>query len=865
MNRTVLEELVVKFIGDASQFNKVVDQVKKTADRTAKQISDSFSRVRPVPPSMLYTGFSSVPGNPFASYGRNVRKVQSSTLPINTGFSTVPGNAFAGYQGMQAAASPLMPGGPGGLATARINQGMSIFSSGAKTALANIENAIKSSKIISHLHRIGYEFRVVGQSLQRYFTTPILAAAAASVYAFARIDDSITTSSALFGGLSEDAKKALQDTIFKIAKTSRVSVLELSRTMETLASAGYTAKEAMQALGIANSFAIASGMNDAVESTKLLIGAQSALGLRVDNTAQSMVNMRHVGDLLVKANQLAQVSVEDFSRSLVNKSAASLRLVGKTAEEGIAVLAAYAAQNVKANKAGTDLTIVIRDLQTAVMKNTSAWEAIVGKNVIFDVEGELNNLGEIIVGLTENFEGLSDQQKKFIFTQLGFVDKSSAALQMLLGMGDKIKDFEKQLKNAGGTMDKVTKERMGSFLSQAMKLYNALYIVAHGIGELLAPELEYLGDLIRKGISWWDSLGKETKRYIVYAALVGAAVGLVVSALGALAIFAAAAITSLGIVIGAVAAIGPELAVILVLAAGLQAAVYGLVLAFNIFYKDISKNTSILLKWFGKEWSNVFLHIFHNIGYNFGVMLGGLADAAAELAFFMAQSFTDIFTNDLPGAAVSGIKKVGELFLKFEVWVSKVMATAFMGPFAAGAGSIEGLSSSLGSVFKKVSEDEKGERRKGLMERIQGVVADTFGKFRSFTEGITGPDFGTAVDKNLVSPMEDVNKAIEDAAASGRKLLRIFSSDAMEAPIMGTAEAYDRIQAFIERETHSRSERSPLSATTADMIPSLLHPGPVESKTEGLLDQILKELKIMNHGEAGGGVSEVKVIPLDLH
>jgi TP901 family phage tail tape measure protein len=870
MNRTVLEELVVKFIGDASQFNKVVEQVKSTADKAAESITRAFSGARPAPTGRMNTGFSSVPGAGFAwYYGKNIARAQQQAgvriSPLNLGYGTVPGTSFAGYPGMQGGA-PHMPGAAGGAFTAMLHQRIGGFGSAVTNAFTNAEKMIKQSKILPHLHRIGYEFRVVGQAIQRYFTAPILAAAAASIYAFARIDDSITTSSALFGGLSEDAKAALQDTIFKVAKTSRISVLELSRTMEALASAGYSAKEAMEALSIANSFAIASGMNDAVESTKLLIGAQSALGLRVDDNTKSMANMKHVGDLLVKANQLAQVSVEDFSRSLVNKSAAALRLSGKDAEEGIAILAAYASQNVKANKAGTDLTIVIRDLQTAVMKNASAWEALVGRNVIYDTEGEMNNLGEIIVGLSESFEGLTTQQKKFVFTELGFVDKSSAALQMLLGMGEKTKEFERQLRNASGTMDKVTNERMGSFLSKMMKLYNILYIVGHEIGEILAPEIEYLGKLLERGVNWWNSLGKETKRYIVYAALVGATIGLIVTALGALAIFGAAVVSSIGIIGAAVTFIGPEVAAIVALVGAVAVGLFGWSVAFVIFYRDISKNTKILLEWFGKEWSNIFVKIFHNVGYNFGVALGGLADAFVELTFFLAQTFTSLFEKDFPEAVVAGLKMAGKLYWEFSKWVGKIMTTAFMGAFAGGAGTFEGLSTSLDAVFKKVQKDEKGESRRGLMERMGGVLTGTFGKFKNLTEGITGPDFGTAVEHNLVTPMEEVNKAIEEATKSGQKFIGLFHSNTVEGAIAGTAEAYDRIQAFIERETHSRQERSRAGATTPDMIPSLSHPGPLlESKAEGILDQILEELKIMNRGEAGGGVSEVKVIPIDLH
>ena len=83
---------------------------------------------------------------------------------------------------------------------------------------------------------------------------------------------------------------------------------------------------------------------DLATATDLLTRCAVSAGLtiRASDVIGNMRNMLRVSDVLVKANTTANATVEEFSKSLTNRGAAALRLVGKELEEGAAVLAALA-------------------------------------------------------------------------------------------------------------------------------------------------------------------------------------------------------------------------------------------------------------------------------------------------------------------------------------------------------------------------------------------------------------------------------------------------------------------------------------------------------------------------------------------
>lgn len=312
-----------------------------------------------------------------------------------------------------------------------------------------------------------------------------------SVQEFAKFDAALVKSTAIMGDLSDTMKNEMSQAARDVAKVTTFSAEQAAESFFFLASAGLDAKSSIMALPQVAAFAQA-GMFDMALATDLLTDAQSALGLTIrDDAVKNMENMIKVSDVLVRANTLANASVEQFSVALTTKAGAALRALGKDVEEGVAVLAAFADQGIKGESAGTQLSIVLRDLTTKAIQNKGAFDKM---NIgVFDSTGNMNNLGDIIGDLEGALAGMSDETQKATLLQLGFSDKSLASLQALLGTSEAIKTYEKELRSSMGFTENVANKQLDSFEAQLKLLESAFLDVAIQIGEELTP---FLKDLI---------------------------------------------------------------------------------------------------------------------------------------------------------------------------------------------------------------------------------------------------------------------------------------------------------------------------------------------------------------------------------
>lgn len=314
---------------------------------------------------------------------------------------------------------------------------------------------------------------------------------AVSVKAFADFDAAMNQSLAIMGDVSDTMSKDMADAAREVAKTTTFSAQQAAESYFFLASAGLNAEQSIGALPLVSKFAQA-GMFDMALATDLLTDAQSALGLTSDDTATNMENMARVSDVLVKANTLANASVEQFSTALTTKAGASLKLLGKDVEEGVAVLAALADQGVKAENAGNNLSMALRDLTTKGIQNKEEFEKL--GIAVFDSEGEMRNMADIIYDLEKALAGTSDETQKATLLQLGFSDRSLGVIQALLGSSDAIREYERQLREAGGTTEEVAEKQLETFSAQLGLLRDEVIDVGIGIGESLTPMLIDLVD-----------------------------------------------------------------------------------------------------------------------------------------------------------------------------------------------------------------------------------------------------------------------------------------------------------------------------------------------------------------------------------
>ena len=112
----------------------------------------------------------------------------------------------------------------------------------------------------------------------------------------------------------------------------------------------------------------------------------------------------------------------------------------------------------------------------------------------------MRNLGLIFKDLEDSLSGMSDEQSKATLLQLGFADKSVATIQLLIGMSDKIKEYEKALRSAGGATQEVSDKSLTPFQKAWARLSGS--VIQFGVA--LTPVITVLAVVIEKIADLFD-------------------------------------------------------------------------------------------------------------------------------------------------------------------------------------------------------------------------------------------------------------------------------------------------------------------------------------------------------------------------
>lgn len=396
-----------------------------------------------------------------------------------------------------------------------------------------------AGKLGASLNKMGKQLTTIGMTLTKSVTAPIMAGVATVTKFGADFDKAMAESTAIITNLSDEMRDKMADTARDVATSTRFSAAQAAQAYLYLASAGLNAQQSIAALPKVANFAQAANVDMAM-ATSLLADAQSALGLKTADAAENMENMVRVSDTLIRANVLANGSAIQFSEALTNKAGAALKMVNKDIEEGVAVLAAYADQGIKGAEAGTQFSIVMRDLQKLGIKNAEAF--MTAGIAIYDTNGKMRNMADIIFDLENRLSGMSDEQKRAELMALGFADRSVMAMLALVGTSDAIKQYEADLRSAGGETERVAQNQLRNFWDMLNLIKNKLVDVALTLWEnlkpvmtdVVIPALEVFAEKLKVMAEWFGNLDPPMQKTIISLIAMAAAYGPVMLAAGKL-------------------------------------------------------------------------------------------------------------------------------------------------------------------------------------------------------------------------------------------------------------------------------------------------------------------------------------------
>lgn len=345
-----------------------------------------------------------------------------------------------------------------------------------------------------------------------------------SITAFADFDEAMTESLAIMGDVDAQMRSTMEDTAREVAQATTFSAEEAAESYFFLASAGLDAAESVEALPEVSQFAQA-GMFDMAQATDILTDAASALGLE-------MSELGDLSDTLVKANTLANASVEQFGEALTNKAAPAMKRMGIETEEGVSALSVFADQGLKGRRAGSILARTLEGLERQARNNAEEFEELGIR--VFDADGEMRSMEDIIADMEGSLGDMSTEQRNAALEQLGFNQQAMQGIDLLMGNSEQMREYRGELEEAGGTTEEVANNQLQTFNRQLDLFKSQIQDIFISIGTLFIPVLTTLMSHLTDAVSLFQEFNERTNGMAGAITLVAGLVGGLAMVLGSL-------------------------------------------------------------------------------------------------------------------------------------------------------------------------------------------------------------------------------------------------------------------------------------------------------------------------------------------
>jgi TP901 family phage tail tape measure protein len=251
-------------------------------------------------------------------------------------------------------------------------------------------------------------------------TAAVVSFAASSVSTGAEFDTAMSQVAATMG-TTTDSIQELRDYALEMGSTTSFSATQAAEALNYMALAGYDADTSMEMLPNVLNLAAAGGMELATASD-MVTDAQSALGLTLDETSQMV-------DKMAAASSKSNTSVEQLGEAFLTIGGTAQDLAGGTTELSTA-LGILADNGIKGSEGGTHLRNVILALESPTDTAAAAMEEL-GLQV-FDAEGNMRPLQDIMTDLNASMDGMTSEEKTNIISTI-FNKTDISSVNALLG------------------------------------------------------------------------------------------------------------------------------------------------------------------------------------------------------------------------------------------------------------------------------------------------------------------------------------------------------------------------------------------------------------------------------------------------
>lgn len=372
------------------------------------------------------------------------------------------------------------------------------------------DSSFNTKGVTSKLSSASTKMRSTGRELTTGLTLPIVGAAVASVKLAGDFDQTMRQV-----GIATNAPTSqLEKLALTMGAKTAFSAGDAADAMLELAKNGMTAATIQGGALDATMTLAAAGQVSLADASTFTSNALNAFGL-------SAKDAQGVAVALAGGANASSASVQSLGQGLSQVSATA-HAAGLGLDETVGILSALDAQGIKGSDAGTSLKTMLSSL---VPQTKRAKDEMKRLGLSFsDANGNMDDADTIAAKLHDTFGDMSEAQRISSLRTI-FGNDAFRAANALVDTGEKGLRRYITATHDEETANKLAQSSMEGINGSLERAKGSLETAGITIGKSLAPVVEDLAHNVEDAANWFAALDEKSRKQIVTAALVVAALG----------------------------------------------------------------------------------------------------------------------------------------------------------------------------------------------------------------------------------------------------------------------------------------------------------------------------------------------------
>lgn len=328
----------------------------------------------------------------------------------------------------------------------------------------------------------------------------------ASIAVGAGFEASMSQVAATMGMTAEEADYSnatyakLANTAKEMGASTKFSASESAEALNYMALAGYDADKSCAALPTVLNLAASGGMELAAASD-MVTDSMSALGIEA-----TQGNLTQFGDQLAKTAQKSNTSVAQLGEAVLTVGGTAKTLAGGTTELNT-LLGIIADNGVKGAEGGTALRNIMLSLQAPTDTAAKKMKSL-GLSV-YDAEGKMRPMNDILNDLNTSMDGMTDQQKQDAVSTIFNKNDLKSVNALLANSGARYDELSGHINDSAGAMENMARTMNDNLTGKITEFKSAAEGAGIAVYEALGSSS--LKGLVGEATGWVTELTKATE------------------------------------------------------------------------------------------------------------------------------------------------------------------------------------------------------------------------------------------------------------------------------------------------------------------------------------------------------------------